>query len=204
MEVVYKSRMRRTDDIEIIRAAGSGDRRACQTLVDRYGQQLFALVRHTVPNAEDAEEVLQDALLRAFRSLEDYNPARASLQTWLSRIAHNTALNYVRLHPSVPTVALDTPAAIRQSMAASEVTEAELDAAFSTGRPDRVESLTRALAMLTGEERSLLAMRYTEERSVKEMAYILDTDAGSLYSRLYRLRCKLYNLILNIENYGQQ
>lgn len=203
MQVVYMSRMTQTDDIQMIRAARAGDRGACQALVDAYGQQLLTLIRGMIHHAAEAEEVLQDTLLKVFQGLDSYDPARASLPTWLSRIAYNTALNHLRLHPQVPTLPIDAPAVARHTIELADVSEAELDAAFSTGRPDRVESLTRALATLTDEERNLLYMRYAEERGVADIAYILGTEADALYSRLYRLRRKLYSLILNIENNEQ-
>ena len=74
--------------------------------------------------------------------------------------------------------------------------EAMFDEAFSTGSSSRVEALTRALQQLTAEERALLQLRYNDELPLGEVAAIVGSDAQALASRLYRIRKKLYNLIL--------
>ena len=74
-----------------------------------------------------------------------------------------------------------------------------LDAAFSSGQSARIEALTKALQQLSADDRTLLRLRYTDELPLDEIASAVGTNPTALASRLYRIRKKLYNLILKIE-----
>jgi RNA polymerase sigma-70 factor (ECF subfamily) len=166
-----------------------------------HGQRLLRLVCRLVPDAGEAEEVLQDALLRALRNLESFDAGRGSLASWLSTIAWRTALNHLRLHRRPFTLSLET---VGQDLTAVngnafEAEEEMLDAAFSSGQSARIEALTKALQQLSADDRTLLRLRYTDELPLDEIASAVGTNTTALASRLYRIRKKLYNLILKIE-----
>ena len=82
---------------------------------------------------------------------------------------------------------------------AFEAEEEMLDAAFSSGQSARIEALTKALQQLSADDRTLLRLRYTDELPLDEIASAVGTNTTALASRLYRIRKKLYNLILKIE-----
>ena len=82
---------------QMILAAQRGQADGYKYLMDRYGRQVQLLVAQMVGDVRDVEELTQDAFVRAFRHLSDFDPERASFPTWLSRIAYNTALNRLRL-----------------------------------------------------------------------------------------------------------
>ena len=189
--------MTETDELTLARKAAKGDRHACQQLVAMHGQRLLRLVCGLVPDAGEAEEVLQDALLRALRNLESFDAGRGSLASWLSTIAWRTALNHLRLHRRPFTLSLETVGQELTAVAgnAFEAEEEMLDAAFSSGQ----EALTKALQQLSADDRTLLRLRYTDELPLDEIASAVGTNTTALASRLYRIRKKLYNLILKIE-----
>ncbi len=81
---------------QMILAAQRGQADGYKYLMDRYGRQVQLLVAQMVGDVRDVEELTQDAFVRAFRHLSDFDPERASFPTWLSRIAYNTALNHLR------------------------------------------------------------------------------------------------------------
>lgn len=80
---------------EVIRRIVEGETELFALLADRYGQAVHALVYRIVGNPEDAEEVTQEVLLKAFAKLADFR-GRSSFATWLHRIACNTAVSFVR------------------------------------------------------------------------------------------------------------
>ena len=170
------------NDIELAKAASCGAAWACRRLVADHAQRLLRLVSRLLPDPSEAEEVVQDSLLRALNRLDAFDDSRGSLATWLSTIAWRTALNHLRSHPRHQTLSFE-------ELHREEPSEEQLDEAFSSGRPSRVEALVQAL----------LSMRYTEELSLDEIAAITESDASALASRLYRIRKKLYNLILKTE-----
>lgn len=180
------------NNIELAKAASRGEAWACRLLVADHAQRLLRLVSRLLPDPSEAEEVVQDSLLRALNRLDAFDGSRGSLATWLSTIAWRTALNHLRSHPRRQTLSFE-------ELHQEEPSEEQLDEAFSSGRPSRVEALVQALSLLSAEERALLSMRYTEELSLDEIAVITESDASALASRLYRIRKKLYNLILKTE-----
>ena len=69
---------------------------ACQRLLAEYGPAVFRTVQHIVPRREDAEEVYQDVFVKALQGIGTYDPQKASLATWLSRIAYREAISFLR------------------------------------------------------------------------------------------------------------
>ena len=167
--------MTETDELTLARKAAKGDRHACQQLVAMHGQRLLRLVSGLVQ--------------------------RGSLASWLSTIAWRTALNHLRLHRRPFTLSLETVGQDLSAVAgnAFEAEEEMLDAAFSSGQSARIEALAKALQQISADDRTLLRLRYTDELPLDEIASAVGTNTTALASRLYRIRKKLYNLILKIE-----
>ncbi|MBR1788049.1 MAG: RNA polymerase sigma factor [Bacteroidaceae bacterium] len=184
-----------TDSKMLMERVARGDAMAIRQLVDDYGQMLLRQTMRLVPMKEEAEELLHDALLRAIRFAHQYDAQRASLPTWLLRIAYTTCLRHIQRHSRYQTISLDDVPGM-----ADEVSEETLDNAFSTGDEGRIQYLVRALGFLSTEDRTLLALRYEEDRPLTEVAYLFDSTPDALYQRLHRIRRRLYNLIKHFEH----
>ncbi|MBR6445355.1 MAG: sigma-70 family RNA polymerase sigma factor, partial [Prevotella sp.] len=92
-------------DQEIIEAIKGGGSKGQSLMVSRYGQQVFAIIVRQVGDAMDAEELTQDTFLRAFSHIGSYDPNRASLGTWLCRIAYRLTLDFLkRRRPMIVTL----------------------------------------------------------------------------------------------------
>ena len=83
-------------DEQIVDAVVSGRRKGQDLMVGQYGQEVFGMVVRLVGDVMDAEELTQDTFLRAFRSIGSYDPRRASLGTWLCRIAYRLTLDFMK------------------------------------------------------------------------------------------------------------
>ena len=83
------------DDAELVALAAGGDGQAYRTLVERHGRRLLGLAYRIVGNREDAEEVVQETFLRAYRHLDRFRP-RVPVGNWLNRIAANRAVDVLR------------------------------------------------------------------------------------------------------------
>ena len=166
---------------KMILAARQGKAQGYHYLMNRYGRQVQQLVAAMVPDMRDVEELTQDAFVRAFEHLADYDPARASFSTWLSRIAYNTALNHLRSHGYV-SLPLDEEL----------YTTPDDDTIHDT---DRLALLDKAIDNLRPEERTLLHLRYYEGRSLGEIAEVMEVATGPLANRLQRIKQKLRKLI---------
>ena len=83
-------------DEQILEAVKGGGSKGLGLMVSHYGQQVFAMIARQVGNAMDAEELTQDTFLRAFSHIASYDLKRASLATWLSRIAYRLTLDFLK------------------------------------------------------------------------------------------------------------
>ena len=151
--------------------------------VSRYAGCVFAMIARQVPNVMDAQELTQDAFLRAFSHIDRYEPHKASLSTWLCRIAYRLTLDFLKCRRPVIVATEDDP----------EVSDEEVD--LSTGREERIERLQELMDELPDDERMLLTLYYFEDRPLTEIAYITGIDAKALANRLYRTRKKLYKTL---------
>ena len=170
----------------IVEAVRSGRREGQTEMVSRYAERVFAMIVRQVPDVMDAQELTQDAFMRAFDHIDSYDPHKASLSTWLCRIAYRLTLDFLkRRRPMIVSIE-DTK--VWQTDLSDEALEAEL----STGREERIEQLQEAVDDLPDDERMLLTLYYFEDRPLTEIAYITGIEAKPLANRLYRTRKKLF------------
>ncbi|HXR38249.1 MAG TPA: sigma-70 family RNA polymerase sigma factor, partial [Terracidiphilus sp.] len=95
-----------TDELALVQAAKGGDVAAFEQLVKRYDRNIFRIAQHITQNREDAEDVVQDAFLKAYGNLEQFQ-GNSKFYTWLVRIAVNESLMKLRRRRSDRTVSLD-------------------------------------------------------------------------------------------------
>ena len=179
----------RDGDSELVQRAQEGDDKALHDLVDRYTDGLFRLAFSLVGNAPDAEDVVQETFLGAFRRLEGFE-GRSSVKTWLTRILLRQAARHHRRRSVRRTVPLDVGG--RES-------EPGLDTA-GTG-PTTAEDVTmrmdvqEALGALSPDHREVVVLREMQGMSYAEIAEVLGVPAGTVESRLFRARRNLKELL---------
>lgn len=168
----------------------AGDTDCFGCLLDRYGRQVFSLIRKIVENREDAEELTQDVFLKAFRSLSTFNRT-CSFSTWIYRIAYNTAISATR----------------KQRREYLSIDESRLEnlpeePILPDGENDeahRAEKLDAALKQLSPDERALILLFYMEEKTVGEVAEISGISVSNVKIKLFRIRKKLFVLLKELE-----
>lgn len=171
----------------MVEAVKGGRRKGQDLMVGRYGQEVFAMIVRQVPDVMDAQELTQDTFMRAFDHIDSYDPHKASLSTWLCRIAYRLTLDFLkRRRPMIVSIE-DT------KVWQTDISEEALEAELSTGREENIERLRTLMDQLPDDERMLLTLYYFEDRPLTEIAYITGIEAKPLANRLYRTRKKLYN-----------
>ena len=177
------------DDILLARRIAAGDPAAFGTLVDRYGERIFALVMRIAANRHDAEEIVQETMVRAYTAIARFD-GRSSLGTWLCRIACNTAISALRRRKPAPEF---------DERRAAAVADDEVDSLLG-GRADEelVAALNAALCRLQPDERALVTLYYYDDRPLGECAAILGCTESAAKVRLHRIRKKLYVMIKDI------
>jgi RNA polymerase sigma-70 factor (ECF subfamily) len=179
--------MELTDAVFVARAR-SGDTDAYRVLVDRHGRALFRLAFRMTGNEQDAEDVVQESFLRAYRQLGKFDE-RASFGTWLYRIATNCSLDLVRSRK-------------RRSEHLAPVSEEADDpvTTLPTGdpNPERMalsgevrERVAEAMNELSATERTAFVLRHFEGMCIEDLSRVLDCQPGAAKHSVFRAVQKL-------------
>lgn len=179
-----------SDDLDLVHASRDGDVAAFAELVRRYDRKLFRLVRHFMRNQEDAEDVVQEAFLKAFQHLEQFRED-AKFSTWLIRIGLNQALIKLRKRRLAREVSMDNDFE-------SEDSHLPLDVADWAPNPEQLYRaaelqaiLRRALQKLSPGSRMVFVLRDIEGLSLEQTAEALDLSVGAVKARSWRARLQL-------------
>jgi RNA polymerase sigma-70 factor, ECF subfamily len=175
-------------DEALIERTLDGELAAFEQLVERHRDIVFRVAARVV-GPDDAEDVSQDAFLRAFHRLAQYR-GTASFRTWLLQITQNTALNalaWTRRRPAEPVG--ESPEVADRDPIRQPATDLE--------RRERQERLELKLGGLRPEYRTLLVLRDLEGLSYGEIAEVLEMPLGSVKGRLHRARGELIELLRN-------
>lgn len=168
----------------------AGDTKGFEALMRRYHAPLGRILRAILRNTEDAEDLLQETFLRAYRFLHRFDVSRP-FGPWLLRIGANLARNHIRRRRSRVEVSLNgTPdsgedGSFEGKWLADLTTVAEMD------YRQLLEATRRALESLPGDQRVVLEMRLLAEMSYKEIASALNVPIGTVMSRLNRGRKRI-------------
>ena len=182
--------MRQLTEQQIVEAVREGRREGQDALVCRYAERVFAMIVRQVDEM-DAQELAQDTFLRAFSHIDSYDPQKASLSTWLCRIAYRLTLDFLkRRRPLIVSIE-------ESEVWQEDISDEQLESELSTGREERIQRLQELIDELPDEERLLLTLYYFEDRPLTEIAYITGIEPGPLANRLYRTRKKL---LLKLKN----
>lgn len=172
----------------LLRHAQGGDREAFRAIMQKHNQRLFRVARAVVNNDDEAEDILQDAYLKAFAAIALFR-GESGLSTWLTAITLNEARG--RLRRRRPGESLEVMEAngdrIIPFPGMAEITDPEAEAVRSEAR----RLLERAIDGLTDEFRIVFMLRDVEGLSVEETAAQLDINPQTVRTRLFRARQSL-------------
>lgn len=178
------------DDAAAVAEAQAGNRDAFRLLVERHSRAIFRLGFRMTANEADAEEVVQESFLRAYRSLGRFQ-ARASFSTWLHRIAANCAFDLLQRRKQEPQPSL-APAEDDPEQSPEERLPSP-----DAGPERRLLSLElnarigAAMKQLTAVERTAFVLRHFEGRSIEEISQTLELRTGAAKNTIFRAVQKL-------------
>jgi RNA polymerase sigma-70 factor, ECF subfamily len=168
----------KVSDEELMLCVAGGDKTAFRCLAARNAKRTFALARRIAGNDEDAEEIVQEALIRVWTAAPRWHPD-AAFKTWLYRITVNLCVNRRRHKPFVP---LDEAGdAVDPAPSAIDLLE----------RQQSDELVANAIARLPARQRAVLVLTYYEGLSNAETAAMMETSISSVESLLVRAKRKL-------------
>ncbi len=172
------------EDDRLIRQTLAGELSAFESLIGKYQNRLFHSMTQVLRNSTDAEDVVQDAFVKAFTKLSTFRGG-SQFYTWLYRIAHNSAISQIRKRK--PTESLDHDA----GMTAATLEGQHVSPSQRLEQQEQNQQLSDALSRLKEEQRSVLVLREMEGLDYDAIAEILDVPVGTVRSRLHRARTQL-------------
>lgn len=175
------------DEKALIRRAQDGDAAAMRALIDAHKDRLFSFVRRMVRDHHEAEDICQDAFLKAFRSLHTFS-TKFRFSTWLFTIGYRVSLNRIR----------------KKKSAGAEVDAATLSLVADDAGADRIESeeaakvrerVWRAVDELSPPQRACIVLFYRQEMSCQDISRIVELPLATVKSHLHRGRLKLREML---------
>jgi len=173
------------NDIQVIERVLAGNTRDFEILVNRHKDLAFTIAYRLLNNREDAEEVAQDAFIKAFRSLSGFRKD-SSFSTWLYRIVYNTAVSMKRLKKPAFQNIDDIPSLSEES----DMPKYDFDAIA-----ERNLILEKAMQRIPEEDRVLITLYYLNESGIDEIHAITGLSKSNVKVKLFRVRKKLQELV---------
>lgn len=178
-----------TDEENCIRRMVAGEEGALGDLYDRLGGLLYSLARRILGSDREAEEIVQDVFVSAWRNARSFDPARASVTTWLTTMARNKAIDRLRANKR------RIPAAPAEPEHVPEMRDEAANPSQSTQQADRRQRIAGWIGELPPNQREAVEMAFFEGLTHPEIAARLGETIGTVKSRirlgLDRLRQKL-------------
>ncbi|MBN1938211.1 MAG: RNA polymerase sigma factor [Candidatus Aminicenantes bacterium] len=183
-----------------IRLAQAGDAAAWKGLFDAHYRKVFSLAYRFLGNRSDAEDVLQDTFVKAFRGLDGFDPSFAGgFAAWIGRIGANCSLDALRRKKPRETLSLEDNAVSDPSDGTFRT-----DPERETGNREIRARIEEALGGLTPKQRQIFTLRHYEGYTTREIAGMIELTEGSVKTHLFRavgsLRKRLNRVLVEDRN----
>jgi len=175
------------EEQKIIEMVQNGNTNAFSYLVNKYQDIVFSIALKVLKNREDAEEMAQEAFVKAFRSIQSFQ-GKAKFSTWLYSITYNTCITHTRRKKPATTQIETLP-----------VSYDEADDPFGDfPEESRARYLETALKQLPEEEYTLIVLYYYDDQRIDDISQITGLTESNAKVRLFRARKKLYNIMQDL------
>ncbi len=190
-EVLAQRRLdSRVEDSRNIKNALKGDQTAYRTILKKYHDQVYNLLYRMVHDKDEVEDLTQEAFIKAFNSLKNFNEEFA-FSTWLYKIATNNCIDYIR-KKKLATFSIDKPLESKDGEYSFEIPDStyEPDKTLIAGQRSKI--LEDAVNALPEKYRQVILMRHTEDKDYQEIADELKLPLGTVKAHIFRAREILY------------
>src|SRR6204780_2210559 len=177
-------------DVLLVQRARQGDMAAYEKLVKQYDRQVFRIANHIVQNREDAEDVVQDAFLKAYEKLDQFQ-GNSKFYTWLVRIAVNESLMRLRKRRTGKMVSIDDDIETEEGSVPRDLADWSPNPEQNYGQAELAEILRKTIQGLPHGFRIVFVLRDVDGLSTEETAETLGLSVPAVKSRLLRARLQL-------------
>jgi RNA polymerase sigma factor (sigma-70 family) len=180
----------RAEDSRNIKAALKGDQVSYRAIMKKYHDQVYNLLYRMVHDKDEVEDLTQEAFIKAFNSLHNFNEEFA-FSTWLYKIATNNCIDYIRKR-KLQTFSIDKPLESKDGEYSFEIPDStyEPDKTLIAGQRSKI--LEEAVNSLPEKYRQVILMRHTEDKDYQEIADELKLPLGTVKAHIFRARDMLY------------
>ena len=177
-------------DVALVERVRGGEVSAYDALVRKYERQLFRIAQHITQNREDAEDVMQDAFLKAYEKLDQFQ-GNSKFYTWLVRIAVNESLMRLRKRRTGKMVSIDEDLETEEGTVPRDLADWAPDPEQNYNQAELAEILRKTIQGLPHGFRVVFVLRDVEGLSTEETAETLGLSVPAVKSRLLRARLQL-------------
>lgn len=190
---VSEAERRGAEAAELVARAKAGDAEAFDELVRKYRERVYSLALHLTGQASDADDITQDAFLKAYHKLSEFE-GRSEFFTWIYRITLHRALNAKRDRKRRQTVPLDDP-----RLVAALAVDSHGDPERAVQLRDGYRALLEAFDQLSPLLQTTVVLTTLQGLSYKEAAVVLETTEGTIAWRIHEARRKMQNYLDGLE-----
>jgi len=177
-------------DVALVASARGGDVHAFETLVSKYDRQIFRIAQHITQNREDAQDVVQDAFLKAYEKLDQFQ-GNSKFYTWLVRIAVNESLMRLRKRRTGKMVSIDDDIETEEGSVPRDLADWSPNPEQNYSQAELAEILRKTIQGLPHGFRIVFVLRDVDGLSTEETAETLGLSVPAVKSRLLRARLQL-------------
>ena len=177
---------KKAEEVQLIDKALAGDDNAFAEILKRYRQPLYHLLFKMVRNREEAEDLVQEAFIKAFKALASFNEEYA-FSTWLYKIAVNNCIDYLR-KKRLQTFSYDKPMEVKDGALRREYADYEPTPDKLLMSAEKSKLINRAIEELPPKYRTVIVLRHREEYSYEAIAEKLHLPLGTVKARIFRAR----------------
>ena len=190
----------RAEDSRLIQEALAGNAKSYKKLMHKYHDAIFNFIFKMVRDRQQVEDLTQEAFIKAFSSLKNFNDEYA-FSTWLYKIATNNSIDFIRKR-KLQVYSIDKPIESKDSDYTFELPDESYEADKELISDQRTKLLNDAIAKLPEKYKKVIRLRHVEEKSYEEIAEALKLPIGTIKAHIFRAREVLYRSLKDrIRNY---
>jgi RNA polymerase sigma factor (sigma-70 family) len=177
---------KREEDRRLIQQALRGNEKAYESLLSKYRNLVYTIMLKMVRNPQEAEDLTQEAFMKAFNSLASFNDEFA-FSTWLMKIATNNCIDFLRKR-KLRTFSINEPIQYKDDKIEFELPDFEPSPEKTLLMEERKKMLEDAINELPERYRYVIVLRHKEDKSYEEISEILNLPLGTVKAQIFRAR----------------
>ncbi|GAA0177879.1 RNA polymerase sigma factor [Clostridium sediminicola] len=177
------------NDIQLVESTLKGDIRGFEKLVERYQMLAMKYIYNIVKDSTTTEDICQEVFITVYNKLDTYNK-KYKFSNWLIQIAKNKAIDYVRKRNKVKTLNIED---------AYNVSSNEISPEENAELKETKSTINNYLKTLNEQDKQILLLKYSTERTFKDISLILKIPESTVKRRFYKVRQEFKKYILGLE-----